>query len=396
MNQSKTYKLILIVLLLNITQLLVAQQRIYIPQPYGDDFINSPLISDISVIPLEIERYGDITEDMEIKADRENIFILDNKNTQCVNRYNYKGELLNTICENRPVQNDNNLPILSNPAHFNLDVFRDYVEIYKFENSTTYRFRYDGTLVDKIKFTVNPSDFARDKQGNYWISTGWNNTETQYRLLKTDANGTITDRKLRLITRCTPTESFAFYSTNKEICFWELLGNTLYLINGNTITPTYIFDFGEYNLPFDFHSIDGNDSFMMLTQKGYYTIKKYLENDHFAYVSLAFNSMDQRAMFHVIHDKKADKINIYTEDASIAAFDKAHHITENDELLFFVSPRKIRNLTRINADYLPEAINALSDEIGRTRTPVILKMKLRSLADSTYQTKSDSTNVPGY
>jgi hypothetical protein len=379
MKRLSVLRLVICIMLIGTVKFAVAQKRIHIPYPFGDEFIDSELISEVSIVPLEIERYGSITEDMEMKADDENIFILDNRNTQCVFRYNYEGTFMNTICVDKTMPATGNFPILSNPARFSIDPYRNHVEIYKFENSSNYLFNYDGKNTGNFKFTVNPPDYVRDKNGNYWISTGWNNSESQYRLLKTDSKGKITDRQLRLITRCTPTESYSFYAAKNGICFWELLGNTIYSIDDNEIVPRYMFDFGDYNLPLDYHLVDGGDSFLMINQKGYYSIKKFIENDDFAYLALNFNSTDQRAMFHILHDKKSDKINVYTENAAIGAFDKAHHITENNELLFLVSPRKVRNLFRADSEYIPVAFTDIPEQIGRSRTPVVLKMKLRSV-----------------
>ncbi len=383
MKTTQQIYLWLIVFVLLIVQSVYAQQRISIPQPFGDDFIHSDLITKVSIIPLEIESYGAITEDMEMKADNENIFILDNRNTQCVYRFNIEGEFLNTICAEQAAPRAGNFPQLSNPARFSIDPYRKHIEIYRFETSTNFIFSYDGNAAGNFKFSVTPPDYARDTNGNYWISTGWNNSESQYRLLQTDSKGKIIDRHLRMITRCTPTESFAFHvnDNDNDISFWELLGNMVYSLKENDITPRYFFDFGDYNLPLDYHNIDGNDSFKMINQRGYYTIKRFMENIDFAYMALNFISSNQRAMFHIIHDKQNDKINVYTENAAIGLFDKAQYINNNNELLFLVSPRKVRNLFR-GSQLIPKAFEDLPDKIGNTRTPVVLKIALSATSNS--------------
>lgn len=375
--------LIIIVLSL-IGHILLAQTKIHIPEPFGDQFIESELISEVTLIPLIIDRYGMITPDMEMKVDGDNYFILDNKFKQCVYRFNNAGELLNTICEQKKKNEDESLPDLNNPIKFSIDPFRKQVDVYNFEHSIVYQYKYSGTKVGQFNLNVNPADFIRDNKGDYWIYTGWNNSETPYRLLKADKNGSIIDRKLRLPTKCTPTEGFSFYNAGNEICFWELFGNATYTIDNNAIKPEYLFNFGNYNLPRDYHILKGDESFVMINKSGYYTVKKFIENNDFAYFFLNFNSNSQREMFHVIHDKKANQVHIYIENAAIAAFDKAQSITNNNELLFLVSPRKIRQLLGGGTDFVPAPFMGIDEkaaETGDLRNPVILKIKLQSIVD---------------
>lgn len=357
------------------------QTKIHIPEPYGDNFIESELIREVSYLALEIERYGTILPDMEMRVDDENYFILDNKSTQCVYRFNNEGKLLNTICEQKKNTKENT-PDLSNPVKFNIDPAQNQVELYNFENSSITRFDYGGLLKSTINFQFNPSDFIRNNLGEYWVYTGWNNSETPFRLLKTDKNGNIIDRRLRLTTRCTKTEGYAFYPHKNNILFWELLGSTTYQIKNNEVSPSYIFDFGNYNLPLDYHYIDPYESFTMINKAGYYSIKKYLENDNFAYFFLNFTSNEKRDMFHVIHDLKSGQVFIYTENAGIGAFDKAQALTDNNELIFLVAPRRMRQLMNNDTDYVPVAFENVIDEISSMRNPVILKIKIESLTSA--------------
>jgi hypothetical protein len=67
--------------------------------------------------------------------------------------------------------------------------------------------------------------------------------------------------------------------------------------------------------------------------------------------------------------------------ANIGAFDKAHALTADNELIFLVSPRKIRQLFGNVVDEVPEAFMNLTETIGETRASIILKIKLRSVSD---------------
>ena len=368
------------------------QTKIMIPEPYGENFIESELIAEVSFTPLQLERFGMITPDMELKVDGDNYFILDNRNSQCVYRFDALGKLINTICEQKNEQETENVPDLSNPAKFSMDPYRKNIEIYNFENSEINRFSYDGNLLGKVSLGINPSDFVRDAAGEYWIYMGWHNSESQYRLIKADANGKIIDRKMRLITNCTPFEGFAFYINQQDIYFCEPLGNTVYSIEGDKITPKYLFDFGAHNLPLNYHMSKGDDSFRFISEAGYYTIKKFVGNDHFDYLFLNYNGTQQREMFHVINDKKAGQLFVYTENSAIGAFDKAQAITSNNELVFLVSPRKIRQLFSGGTEFVPAPFASLVEELGRERNPIILKVKLRSLASVVPETETEENN----
>ena len=387
-------KIKLLLFLLLGCSLAFGQTKISIPEPYGDSFIESELISEVSFIPLQLERLGMITPDMELKVDGDDYFILDNRNTQCVFHFGAEGELLNQICEKKIDNETEDLPDLSNPAKFSMNPYLKQIEIYNFQNSEITRFDYAGKELGKISLEVNPSDFVRNVSGNYWIYMGWHNSESQYRLLKADQNGKILDRKMRLITNCTQTEGFAFYEAGDVIYFWELLGNTVYAIENDQITPKYLFDFGAHNLPLNYHMLKAEDSFKFINEAGYYTVQKYVGNDDFAYIFLNYNnmSMRQHEMFHVINDKKAGQIFVYTENSAIGAFDKAQAITADNELVFLVSPRKIRQLLSGGTQFVPAPFTSLVEELGRERNSLILKIKLQSLEAEIPETEPADSN----
>lgn len=355
-----------------------AQTVIFVPAPTGENFIESELISEVSFLPLEIERYGMITPDMELKVDGEDYFILDNKFTQGVYHFGASGELLSLIGGVNEVQTEENLPNLTNPAKFNLNPYQKEVEIYSFENSEVTRYNYDGTMDGKISFSYNPSDFVRDHEGNYYIYTGWNSKETQYRLIKTSSNGMPLDRKMRLISKCTPIEGFSFYIDNDKIYMWEPLGNLIYSLSSGKQQPEYRLDYGANSLPLNYHMLNSEDSFQLIHEMGYYTVKKYVGNENYGYLFLNFSNMERREMLHVIHDKKSGQIYIYMEDSGLAAFDKAQAITPDNELVFLVSPRKIRRLLGTGSDFVPAPFIGLDEELRSHRNPILLKIKLET------------------
>lgn len=358
-----------------------SQVEISLIQPIKNNFIESELISEITYIPLKYEKIGALSPDMEIKVDGNNFFILDNKFTQNVFRYNENGELLNTITTQKQISDENNLPVLNNPAKFNINPLSEQVEIFSFENFALNRFTYSGKKIDQIIFPLNPSDFTRDSKGNYWLYTGWNNKESQFRLILTDKNGKIIDKKMRLISKCTQIESYAFSSFKNTVYLWELLGNSTYKIENNAITETYFFDYGIRNISPAFHTMDAYDSYQMINRNGYYSIKKYLENENYAYFFLNLTSEKGKELFHIIYDKKNKKIYRYYENAAIDAFDKAQALTENNELVFLVAPRKIRQLASSEANALPQQFNELVEASDSIKNTMIVKIKLTNPED---------------
>ncbi|MBN1925088.1 MAG: 6-bladed beta-propeller, partial [Prolixibacteraceae bacterium] len=251
--------ILLIIVLLAFAQNGTCQTEISLPRPFGDNFIESELIEEVTYIPLQEEKMGMITYDMELRYENDFYFILDNKFTQCVYRYNPEGELINKICEKKGNEG-NDLPLLNNPANFNINPYYEQVEIFNFQESVVKRYSYNGTKIDQIPFPINPADFTRDNDGNYWIYTGWNNPDTQYKLIKCDKNGKIIDRKMRLVTRCFEMAGYSFSINNDEILMWESLGNSTYSIKNDNITESYNFFFGINNLPPNFHILDARES----------------------------------------------------------------------------------------------------------------------------------------
>lgn len=344
------------------------------------DIIESPLISEVSFTHLQITKIGMISQDMEMKYYDNNYFILDNKFTQSVYRFDEEGTLLNTItAQDTSLQNSNKI-ILTNPAKFNVNHFNKLVELYNFEESSIQRFTYEGNKLDKIKLALNPSDFTRTKEGSYLIYTGWNNKETQYRLLITDKNGKTIDKRLRLVSKCTPTEGYSFYTTDEGTYMWELLGNTTYLIsNNNNITEKFVFNYGNKNLLPNYHMLEAYDSYRLINHAGYFTIKKYIENKDFAYFFLNFTGENQKEMYHIIYDKNKKITYSYNENAGIGAFDKAQALTDNNELIFLVAPRKFRQLFSSGIENIPPIFDELSETVNKERNPLILKIKLQSI-----------------
>jgi hypothetical protein len=352
-----------------------SQVEISLTQPVTNNFIESELITDISFIPLQYEKAGTILNDMELKVDKNDYFILDSRVTQNVYRFSESGELLNTISTQKQIIGENSLPVLNNPVKFNINPAMSHVEIFNFENSSLNRFSYSGKKVDQIVFPVSPSDFIRDRKGNYWIYTGWNNKESQFRLIHADSNGNIIERLMRLVSKCTPTESFAFSSSNDVIYLWELLGNSTYKIENGKATETFIFNYGLKNLTPLYHSMESYDSYQMINRNGYYSIKKYLENKNYAYFFLNYTAESHKELFHIIYDKKNKKLYRYYEEAAIA-LDKAQALTENDELVFLVTPRNIRRLASSESVTLLPVYEGLIEASDTIKNTMIVKMKL--------------------
>ena len=352
-----------------------SQINIQMIQQIQDNFIESDLINEVSYIALQYERIETIKPDMELKTDGDNYFILDSKQTQNVYRYNALGELLNTITTQKQATGSADMPVLNNPVKFNINPYKDHVEIFNFENSSLSRFSYDGKKIDQIIFPLSPSDFIRDSKGDYWIYTGWNNKESQFRIIHTDQSGKVIDKHLRLITKCTPFESYAFSSFKNTVYFWELIGNSVYKIENSALNETFRFNYGPKTITDAFHSMNAYDSYQMINRNGFYSIKKYLENERLAYFFLNFNTETSKENFHLIYDKKNSKLFKYREDAA-AGLDKAQALTENDELIFLAAPRNLKRILT-NPDYvIPESFTELAEESGAMKNVMILKVKI--------------------
>lgn len=356
----------------------VRATSIALREPDGEPFLESELIQSVSYVDLKINKFGAITSDMELRDVDNNYFLLDNKFTNTVYRFDHSGSLLGTIGDVKAAAAaSTSRTVLTNPAMFNVDPFQKQVEIYTFENSTISRYNYLGKKVDQVSLNLTPADFVREKNGSYWIYTGWNSTDTQYRLVRADKSGRILDRKMRLVSKIMPTMALSFSQTIYAVYFWELLGNSVYKIESTDPVETFRFDFGPYNLPTNFHMIDPLEAFNAINNKGYFTVRKYLENQQFVYFFLNFTGPNKREMLHVLYEKKTGRTFRYKEDPTIALFDKAHALTEQNELLFLVTPRKMRQLMVEGGGFIPESFEEVAEIVKNYRNPVILKVKLQ-------------------
>jgi hypothetical protein len=126
----KHKKILILSLLLALVITGKSQIEITVQQPIQENFVESELISEISFIPLSYEKMGAIAPDMELKADGEDYFILDNKFTQSVFRFNDQGELLDTITTQKRDTGQKNLPLLNNPSKFSINPTLKQVEIF--------------------------------------------------------------------------------------------------------------------------------------------------------------------------------------------------------------------------------------------------------------------------
>ncbi len=360
-----------------ISLVLMAQPvRIDLPEPVGEDFIGSSLFRSVSFVPLAVEKSAIITHDMELKVAQGQYFVLDNKFLQCVYRFDKDGRFLNTIGGEQRTTQQANQPQLVNPIKYSVDPIQRQVDVYNFENSEIRRYHFDGKRIDRIDININPADFIRERNGGYWFYAGWNNPETAFRLLRADRAGKIVGREKRLITKCTTTEGYSFHDSGKSISHWELLGNVTYRIVNNEVKEAFQFNYGTYALPLMFHQMDAQESFQLINKNGYYSIKKFMENDNFAYFFLNFTSPSLREMIHVIYDKKNKNPYILNELANIGAFDKAQALTDDDELIFFVSPRQIRRVFGRPGAEIPEVFAEVYEKIADVRFPVALSIKL--------------------
>jgi hypothetical protein len=251
--------------------------------------------------------------------------------------------------------------------------------LYNFEESSIQRFTYEGHKLDKIKIALSPADFTRTKEGNYLIYTGWNNKESQYRLLIADKNGKTIDKRLRLVSKCTPTEGYSFYTTDEGTYMWELLGNTTYYINNNNISETFVFNYGNKNLLPNYHMLEHTIHTGLLIMPGITLLRNILKTRILLIFFLNFTGENQKEMYHIIYDKKTKITYSYNENSGIGAFDKAQALTDNNELVFFVTPRKFRQLFSSGIENISSAFDELSEVVNKERNPIILKIKLQSI-----------------
>jgi len=105
-----------------------------------------------------------------------------------------------------------------------------------------------------------------------------------------------------------------------------------------------------------------------------------------------FTSSEDKQMIHIIYDKKTKKTYKLLENAKIAAFEKAQALTENNELVFLVSPRKFRQIFNSEDQTIAPVFSEFAEAISSLRNTVVLRIKLQSIENQ--ENESSKEQVP--
>jgi len=171
-----------------------------------------------------------------------------------------------------------------------------------------------------------------------------------------------------------------FYKLNKQLYFYQLFNDTLFLIGTNFLTPRFIFNMGPYSPPYEMKTSP------KFEPDKYFVMKTIQESSKYLFCSFDFNKKNYTAIFD--KNKSATVVNDYIAETGHGFINNINDfvpleissINEKDELICTMDPFKIKQWFDLNPEkvnQLPEYLRALKN-IQETSNPVIITAKLKN------------------
>ena len=284
--------------------------------------------------PLEMNKSCIIGRSPRMICTDSDIFIGDLFTNKCVYRFDKNGRFINKIGV-----------VGSGPGEYieildyNIDHRNNIVDLLGI-NSEIYQYTIEGKFIKKDKYAIPPAhSFVKDLSNNYWFCIGTNKLYDDKIIYRVNPEKNEVESFMPRKSNLLPVAERNF-STNGNgiITFRESLNSSLYLIDKD-ITPSWIIDFGNYNLPKSLNQENSLDVAKILQQSDYAVIYTYLENKNFAYFFiLLFNSgVREPTPYHWIVSKKNNEQKLYKMSQKISFSSylmSAQILNEENELLF--------------------------------------------------------------
>lgn len=229
-------------------------------------FYFSEVVDSISVIFLETSGQSLLAGISKIEYDDEYYFVL-NSQDKLVYTFDKNGYFKSLIT------NKGNAPgEILYPQCFALDKMNK--EVLMTNNNAFYRYDYTGKYLGNRPYSLAFSDFCVEKSGNIFLYTGKTNNShigdgflTGNITMLSPDGGKKTWFKSQDALRTKSNESEMSYNTripfseqaDGRITCHYAFSDTIYFINGDRITPSYIIDFGKNGSKIDLNQMAGPD-----------------------------------------------------------------------------------------------------------------------------------------
>lgn len=231
----------------------------------------------------------------------------------------------------------------------------------KYKNTQTIAFASDGFI---------------KKGEDYLFYLGFNNGYSDSKLIKTDANFNEKQRYLPLRTKAIHMmDENNFYTSGKHIFLKESFGNTIYMIEKDSIRELCHFDFGEYNIGkkyFDFEN--PFSAYEYLTNKGFASVYRYMNNCKTSYIEFNIQKRENSDRFFGIERK--GKWNWINNKKEVELLKGVFQYISNDNILIgIINPTELLELYKLAPQLFTQ--KSIINSIREEDNPLIVKVSLQ-------------------
>lgn len=209
-----------------------------------------------------------------------------------------------------------------------------------------YQYTYEGNFITKKACEYPASSFFCSNQGNYWLYVG-NNIDFSHKLIRTDGKLHSTGNYLEAQSNRLPIVENNFGKGKDYTTFRESFNNQLYIIENDSITPSYLIQFPNLEIPASAFSMDPMELLPFLKQNSWAMVQCYLENKKYIYLQIKENDPveNKNIFYHWIIDKESNDYSIIrqnnvTADSYLLS---PQLLTSKNELIYFGYPIENEN-----------------------------------------------------
>lgn len=202
-----------------------------------------------------------------------------------------------------------------------------------------YRYTYDGDFLEKKACEYPAASFFCSNNDNYWLYVGNNIDFNTHKLIRTDSKLNSTDKYLEIKSNMLPIVENNFGKGEDYTTFRESFNNQLYLIENDSLNPSFLIQFPDLEIPSSIFSMDPMEIIPFLKQNSWAMVQCYLENKKYIYLLIKENDpIENKSIFyHWIIDKETNDYTItrqnhVTPDSYLLS---PQLLTNNNELIYF-------------------------------------------------------------
>ncbi|MBD3626863.1 6-bladed beta-propeller [Cyclobacterium sp.] len=321
--------------------------------------INSPYKIE-RITPLETDTANLIGDHLTVKFSENSFFIYDESARDAIHQFDRNGKYLGKFVEigegpNRVGSANDFVPTLEGLEI--LSVKGDLSQIIQFDRN--------GEITGQLEFDYYGTSFAKLPKGYYAASGSYNLPFVENRLAIINGQGKTVKAFLPNTHEILPMQEKNFYAANGSVFFHEIYNNRTYKVEGDSLAPSYQFDFEKYSIPERFFEMDWMAGFEMLNQQGFATISQYWENEDKAFFGVDVQVNGGLNKHQVILEKASGEVGKRIISATaLSAFSSPVGLM--DDLLVFIA--QAPDYLKLNTDQLPEN----SPKIQEGDNPVLL------------------------